>query len=325
MMYRNCFNDCNRDGTFCRSHVLKLFTELGGDLIENLGVWWSEIPRNSIEDDEVIYGLEGVYKKLSWQEQRVYQVWAAGAIPIARKSSPLMERYIPCKKCVLFLEDFENIPAVLDEMRRIANSEDVWEEYMAWKSHPNPEVMANLSRKSADHVPCRLAEKHLEYQQKRQRNEAYFHPWNHVAIDDHAAHVAEQHRLLEPAGIPALVGVGREFFRDAHSHSVEWRVAACSPTSTVPSRCRRQLPASSSVHGIHDDIVNIVSLHSGHLLRNFFTVNFTVSYARCVHDHAPRTAPRHSCRRGSAHGKPVDLMLKLGHTAHRVCLDPPKP
>ena len=215
MMYRNCFNDCNRDGTFCRSHVLKLFTELGGDLIENLGVCWSEIPRNSIEDDEVIYGLEGVYKKLSWQEQRVYQVWAAGAIPIARKSSPLMERYIPCKKCVLFLEDFENIPAVLDEMRRIANSEDVWEEYMAWKSHPNPEVMANLSRKSADHVPCRLAEKHLEYQQKRQRNEAYFHPWNHVAIDDHAAHVAEQHRLLEPAGIPALAGVGHDFFRDA--------------------------------------------------------------------------------------------------------------
>jgi hypothetical protein len=137
----------------------------------------------------------------------VYQVWAAGAIPIARKSSPLMERYIPCKKCVLFLEDFENIPAVLDEMRRIANSEDAWEEYMAWKSHPNPEVMANL--------PCRLAEKHLKYQQKRQRNEAYFHPWNHVAIDDHAAHVAEQHRLLEPAGIPALAGVGHDFFRDA--------------------------------------------------------------------------------------------------------------
>lgn len=106
------------------------------------------------------------------------QVLQAGAIPIARHTAPTMlTDYIPCTKCVLWLDDFgDDISKLVVEMKRIASNESAFNEYMEWKKNPNKEILEKLTNQSmtGDHLICRIAEKHLEYQANKGN---YAHPW----------------------------------------------------------------------------------------------------------------------------------------------------
>jgi len=89
----------------------------------------------------------------------------------------MLTDYIPCKKCVLWLDDYDDdVSKLIVELRRIASSEAAFNEYMEWKKNPDKVIMEKLLNHSmiGQHLICRMAEKHLEYQANKGN---YAHPW----------------------------------------------------------------------------------------------------------------------------------------------------
>ena len=182
LQYSNCRPKSDRNV------IIKNIIRLAPDLIDNRGKCFGghqagtayslsgiETKISLLKNHMFAFALENCEKEPGYVSEKIFQAWQYGSIPIARHSAPeMMDFYVPCKKCALFIEDFNSVAALVEEMRRIVKNRSLHQEYMEWKSAPNMSMLHHLAYQSSRSLPCRLLNKSLEFQRMKNR---YIPPW----------------------------------------------------------------------------------------------------------------------------------------------------
>merc|ERR1712023_398856 len=94
--------------------------------------------------------------------ERIYQALAAGSVPIYKGDKDI-DSLIPCKKCIINANNFENVEQLVHVVENLIENRDQYLELLDWKrseydadEHP---AFENLRAQSVDSAICRFATK----------------------------------------------------------------------------------------------------------------------------------------------------------------------
>lgn len=165
LMYSNCKTPGRRE-----DYIKKIISKYPS-IIENRGRCWGGRSSSSV------YNKNGVKAKMElsgkymfsmnmenanvkdYVSEKVYQTFSAGSIPIFKGAPNAKQDFIPCSKCVIWVDDYPSEVELVQYLRFVMSNKTEYDSFFEWKKNPSQATLSKigkLNRLSLDTQICRI-------------------------------------------------------------------------------------------------------------------------------------------------------------------------
>jgi GR25 family glycosyltransferase involved in LPS biosynthesis len=97
-------------------------------------------------------------RDVDYVTEKLYQGLRAGAVPIYW-GAPNVRMYLPHPSAALFFDDFPNVSALIDYVKRASADEVLYEQHMRWKAAPlSNDFMQRVVQRPVDGIFCQVCD-----------------------------------------------------------------------------------------------------------------------------------------------------------------------